>query len=183
MNFIKTNIEGVLIIEPKVYVDDRGYFFESYNQSVFEKAGIRTQFVQDNQSLSSYAVIRGLHFQRGEFAQAKLVRVLHGKVLDVAVDIRPESTSFGEHVAVELSAENYRQLYIPRGFAHGFSVLSKDAIFAYKCDQFYNKESEGTILYNDPTLNIDWQIDLGKAIVADKDKQAKCFHDAINHGS
>lgn len=183
MNFIKTNIEGVLIVEPKVHADARGYFFESYNQSVFEKAGIRAQFVQDNQSLSSYAVIRGLHFQRGEFAQAKLVRVLHGKVLDVAVDIRPESPTFGEHVAVELSSENYRQLYIPRGFAHGFSVLSEQAIFAYKCDQFYNKESEGTILYNDSTLNIDWQIDLEKAIVADKDKQANSFYDAINYRS
>lgn len=183
MNFIKTNIEGVLIVEPKVHADARGYFFESYNQSIFEKGGIRSQFVQDNQSLSSYAVIRGLHFQRGEFAQAKLVRVLQGKVLDVAVDIRPESPTFGEHVAVELSSENYRQLYIPRGFAHGFSVLSEQAIFAYKCDQFYNKESEGTILYNDSTLNIDWQIDLEKAIVADKDQQANSFYDAINYRS
>lgn len=170
MEFIKTSIEDVYIIEPKVFADDRGYFFESYNQAAFIQAGLDYNFIQDNQSKSSYGVIRGLHFQKGEFAQAKLVRVLAGKVLDVAVDIRAGSKTFGQHVAVELSAENNRQLLIPRGFAHGFSVLSDTAIFAYKCDNVYNKASEGGLRYNDKALGIDWKIAVGKEVLSEKDK-------------
>lgn len=170
MEFIKTSIEDVYIIEPKVFADDRGYFFESYNQAAFIQAGLDYNFIQDNQSKSSYGVIRGLHFQKGEFAQAKLVRVLAGKVLDVAVDIRAGSKTFGQHVAVELSAENNRQLLIPRGFAHGFSVLSDTAIFAYKCDNVYNKASEGGLRYNDKALGIDWKIASGKEVLSEKDK-------------
>lgn len=170
MNFIKTEIDGVYIIEPKVFYDDRGYFFESYNQQAFENAGLHYNFVQDNQSKSSYGTIRGLHFQKGEFSQAKLVRVLEGAVLDVAVDLRSGSKTFGRYVAVELSSENNRQLLIPRGFAHGFSVLTEKAVFAYKCDNVYNKASEGGILYNDVDLNIDWKIPADKVILSEKDK-------------
>lgn len=170
MNFIKTEIEGVYIIEPKVFNDARGYFFESYNQKSFEDAGLHYNFIQDNQSKSCYGTIRGLHFQKGEFSQAKLVRVLQGTVLDVAVDLRTGSPTFGKHVAVELSAENNRQLMIPRGFAHGFSVLSETAVFAYKCDNIYNKASEGGLLYNDRDLGIDWRIPADKIILSDKDK-------------
>lgn len=177
MNFIKTEIDGVVIIEPKVFEDARGYFFESYNEAEFLKNGITNKFVQDNQSKSSYGVIRGLHCQLGEHAQAKLVRVLEGKVLDVAVDIRKDSPTFGKHVAVELSAENKRQLFIPRGFLHGFSVLSETAVFAYKCDNLYCKDAEFGIRYDDPEIAINWQIPTDKIMVSDKDKIAKGLKD------
>ena len=170
MNFIKTAIEGVYIIEPRIFTDDRGYFFESYSKAAFEAAGLHYDFVQDNQSKSVYGTVRGLHFQKGEHAQAKLVRVLEGTVLDVAVDLRRASHTYGQYVAVELSAENNRQLLIPRGFAHGFSVLSEAAVFAYKCDNLYCRESEGGIRFDDPTLAIDWRIDPAKALTSDKDK-------------
>ena len=175
MNFIKTALEGVFIIEPHVFTDARGYFFESYSRAVFEAAGLYYDFVQDNQSKSSYGTVRGLHFQKGEHAQAKLVRVLEGTVLDVAVDIRRASPTYGRHVAVELSAANNRQLLIPRGFVHGFSVLSETAVFAYKCDNLYCRESEGGIRFDDPTLAIDWRIDMTKALTSDKDKQHPYF--------
>ena len=175
MPFIETKILGVVIFEPRIFTDDRGYFFETYNEKVFKEGGIDADFVQDNQSKSSYGVIRGLHFQKGEHAQAKLVRVLQGTVLDVAVDLRSGSETFGRHVAVELSDVNNLQLFIPRGFAHGFSVLSKTAVFAYKCDNFYNKESEGAILFNDKNLNIDWKIDISKAILSQKDLANSSF--------
>ena len=177
MNFIKTELDGVIIVEPRIFADARGYFFESYNADEFKKNGIPNVFVQDNQSKSSYGVIRGLHMQRGAFAQAKLVRVLHGTVLDVAVDVRPNSRTFGRHVAVELSAENQRQLFIPRGFLHGFSVLSDTAIFAYKCDNLYNPASEFGILYDDSDINIDWRIPADRVLVSDKDKQNKHLFD------
>lgn len=170
MNFIKTDIDGVVIVEPKVFSDNRGYFFESYNAAEFKRNGIPNVFVQDNQSKSSYGVIRGLHMQRGKHAQAKLVRVLSGRVLDVAVDARPDSRTFGRYVAVELSDENQRQLFIPRGLLHGFSVLSDTAIFAYKCDNLYNPASEFGIRYDDPMINIDWRIPADKVLVSDKDK-------------
>lgn len=170
MNFIKTAIEGVYIIEPRIFTDDRGYFFESYSKAAFEAAGLHYDFVQDNQSKSVYGTVRGLHFQKGEHAQAKLVRVLEGTVLDVAVDLRRTSHTYGQYVAVELSAENNRQLMIPRGFAHGFSVLSETAVFAYKCDNLYCRESEGGIRFDDPSLAIDWRIDPAKALTSDKDK-------------
>lgn len=175
MNFIKTAIDGVYIIEPRVFTDERGYFFESYSRAAFEAAGLHYDFVQDNQSKSSYGTVRGLHFQKGEHAQAKLVRVLEGTVLDVAVDLRRASPTYGQHVAVELSAENNRQLMIPRGFAHGFSVLSGTAVFAYKCDNLYCKESEGGIRFDDPTLAIDWRIDMSRALTSEKDKEHPYF--------
>jgi dTDP-4-dehydrorhamnose 3,5-epimerase len=169
MPFIETGIPGLLVFEPKVFEDSRGHFFESYNTQTFLQQGINIKFVQDNQSKSSYGVIRGLHFQNPPHAQAKLVRALAGKILDVAVDIRTGSPTYGKVFAVELSAENKKQLFIPAGFAHGFSVLSDVAEVLYKCDNYYNKESEGGIIYNDPSLNIDWQIPADKAIVSDKD--------------
>ena len=181
MNFIKTDIDGVIIVEPRIFNDARGYFFESYNRDEFIKNGIPNEFVQDNQSKSSYGVIRGLHCQLGEHAQAKLVRVLQGTVLDVAVDIRPGSLTFGRHVAVELSAENQRQLFIPRGFLHGFSVLSDTAIFAYKCDNFYHPESEFGIRYDDPEIGIDWRIPSDKIITSDKDRIAKGLQDVPDY--
>lgn len=166
----ETKLKDCFIIEPRVFQDDRGYFFESFNQESFNKLiGKSVNFVQDNESFSSRGVIRGLHFQKGEFAQAKLVRVVKGAVLDVAVDIRKESPTFGQYISVELTEENKKQLFVPRGFAHGFSVLSEAAIFSYKCDNFYNKESEAGILYNDPSLNIDWKIKLEEAQLSDKD--------------
>ena len=177
MRFIATEIEGVYLIEPRVFEDDRGYFFESYNQKVFDAAGLHYDFVQDNQSKSCYGTIRGLHFQKGEHAQAKLVRVLEGAVLDVAVDLRKGSPTYGKHVAVELSAENKRQLLIPRGFAHGFSVLSETAVFAYKCDNLYCRESEGGLRFDDPALGIDWRIDMSRAITSEKDKLHPLFTD------
>lgn len=171
MNFISTELEGCYIIEPKIIGDERGYFMESFNEKTFQEAiGKETHFVQDNQSFSKKGVLRGLHYQTGESAQAKLVRVLHGEVLDVAVDIRPESTTYGKHVAVLLSEENQKQLFVPRGFAHGFIVLSETATFFYKCDNFYNKESEGGVLYNDKTLNIDWKLPESELIISEKDQ-------------
>ena len=170
MNYIPTAIEGVWIIEPKIFKDARGYFFEAFKKEEFEShIGKRVDFIQDNESKSTFGVLRGLHYQKGEYSQAKLVRVIQGKVLDVAVDIRRQSPTFGQHVAVELSGENKRQLYIPRGFAHGFSVLSETAVFAYKCDNFYCKEAEGGLCVNDPALGIDWQIDMSKANVLERD--------------
>ena len=177
MNFIKTEIEGVVIVEPRVFEDDRGYFFESYNEAEFVANGITNKFVQDNQSKSGYGVIRGLHCQLGEHAQAKLVRVLEGKVLDVAVDIRKGSPTFGKHVAVELSAENKRQLFIPRGFLHGFSVLSETAVFAYKCDNLYCKAAEFGIRYDDEEIGIDWQVPADKVVTSEKDRIANKLKD------
>jgi len=177
MKISKTDIEGVVVIEPSVFEDERGYFFESYNQAKMEEAGLNYTFIQDNQSKSSYGTVRGIHFQKGEFAQAKLVRVLEGTVLDVAVDLRKNSPTFGKYVAVELSAENKKQLMIPRGFGHGFSVLSKTAVFAYKCDNVYNKASEGGIRFDDPDINIDWKINPKDAILSEKDKNAPMLKD------
>ncbi|MBK9225072.1 MAG: dTDP-4-dehydrorhamnose 3,5-epimerase [Flavobacterium sp.] len=171
MNFIATKLEGCYIIEPKIINDDRGYFMESFNENTFQKGiGQAIHFVQDNQSFSSKGVLRGLHYQVGEHSQAKLVRVLSGEVLDVAVDIRPNSKTFGEHVSVLLTADNQTQFFVPRGFAHGFLVLSDTATFFYKCDNFYNKESEGGIIYNDKTLNIDWGFSENELIISEKDK-------------
>lgn len=158
MKVTKTDIEGVLIIEPRLFNDARGYFFESYNRKNYEEAGITADFVQDNESCSTRGVMRGLHFQRPPYAQAKLVRCVKGKVLDVAVDIRKGSPTYGQHVAVELSEENHRQFFIPRGFAHGFAVLSDTAVFQYKCDNYYHPEADGGISIQDDTLGIDWQM-------------------------
>jgi dTDP-4-dehydrorhamnose 3,5-epimerase len=171
MAIIKTAFPGLVIFEPNVIKDSRGYFFESYSERLFQAEGITARFVQDNQSKSSYGVLRGLHYQLNPHAQIKLVRVLSGTILDVVVDIRTGSPSFGKAFSIKLSAENNKQLLIPKGFAHGFSVLSETAEVMYKCDEFYNKESEGGILYNDPSLNIDWQIPADKAIVSEKDLQ------------
>ncbi|GGG38939.1 dTDP-4-dehydrorhamnose 3,5-epimerase [Croceivirga lutea] len=166
----ETKLKGCFILEPRVFKDERGYFFESFNQKTFEEAiGKKVNFVQDNQSYSTKGVLRGLHFQKGEYAQAKLVRVLSGKVLDVAVDIRKGSKTYGEHVAVELSADNKKQLFIPRGFAHGFVVLSDDAHFFYKCDNFYNSSAESGILFNDTELDIDWKFTHEELILSQKD--------------
>jgi len=181
MSFIKTDISGLLIFEPKVLEDDRGYFYEAYNEKKFSEAGVNLKFVQDNQSKSSYGVIRGLHYQLNPFAQSKLVRVLQGNIIDVAVDIRKGSPTFGKHLSIELSAENNKQLFIPAGFAHGFSVLSETAIVLYKCDQFYNRESEGGIHFNDTSLNIDWQIPAGKEIVVEKDLKSPSLKDCKNN--
>jgi dTDP-4-dehydrorhamnose 3,5-epimerase len=171
MNFISTNLEGCFIIEPKIILDERGYFMESFNENTFQKgAGKTIHFVQDNQSFSTKGVLRGLHYQTGEHAQAKLVRVLSGEVLDVAVDIRPDSISYGQSFSIVLSSENQKQLFIPRGFAHGFLVLSDTATFFYKCDNFYNKDSEGGILYNDSSIKIDWQFPTEKLIISEKDR-------------
>lgn len=177
MNFIKTAIDGVVIVEPKIFADERGYFFESYNEAEFIKNGITNRFVQDNQSKSCYGVIRGLHCQLGEHSQAKLVRVLKGKVLDVAVDIRKGSPTFGKYVAVELSDENQRQLFIPRHFLHGFAVLSEEAIFAYKCDNLYCKESEFGIRYDDEEIGVNWGIPQDKIITSEKDRLANKLKD------
>lgn len=177
MPFISTKIKDVVVFEPRIFTDDRGYFFETYNEKLFNDNGITAKFVQDNQSKSSYGVIRGLHFQKGEHAQAKLVRVLQGSVLDVAVDLRAGSETYGKYVAVELSDVNNLQLFIPRGFAHGFSVLSRTAVFAYKCDNLYCKESEGGIDCNDPDLGIDWQIPAEDRVLSEKDKLHPLFKD------
>ncbi|MGI6046820.1 MAG: dTDP-4-dehydrorhamnose 3,5-epimerase [Petrimonas sp.] len=171
MNIIKTEIEGLVIIEPEVFSDERGYFFESFSQREFEEKVCKTVFVQDNESKSIYGVLRGLHFQKPPFAQAKLVRVVSGKVLDVAVDIRKGSPTFGKHVSVELSGANKRQLFIPRGFAHGFAVLSNEAVFQYKCDNYYAPDYEDGILWNDPVLEIDWKIPMKDVILSEKDKR------------
>ncbi len=170
MNVVKTGIEGLVTIEPRIFKDGRGLFFESFNLKEFREKVGPVEFVQDNESVSSYGVVRGLHFQKGEHAQAKLVRVIRGSVLDVAVDLRPGSPTFGRHLAVELTGENRRQLFIPRGFAHGFSVLSEEVIFQYKCDNFYCPEAEGAIAWDDPDLGIDWRIPAGKAILSEKDR-------------
>lgn len=175
MPFLETNIPDLLVFEPKVWEDDRGYFFEAFNQKTFSEAGIKADFVQDNQARSTYGVLRGLHYQIGPFAQAKLVRVLAGRVLDVAVDLRSNSPTYGHHYSVELSAANKRQLYVPRGFAHGYLVLSATAEFFYKCDNLYAKSHEGGIVYNDPTLAIDWKIDLKDAILSPKDQILPTF--------
>lgn len=173
MEVIKTEIEGVVIIEPRIFKDDRGYFYESFSQREFEEKVCRTTFVQDNQSKSSYGVLRGLHFQKPPYCQSKLVRCIKGAVLDVAVDIRKGSPTFGKYVAVELTEDNHRQFFVPRGFAHGFAVLSDEAVFQYKCDNFYNKESEGSVAWNDPQLAIDWRIPADKVLLSDKDRLSK----------
>jgi dTDP-4-dehydrorhamnose 3,5-epimerase len=178
MKITPTNFDDLFIIEPTVYGDARGYFFESFHQKKFEAAtGIQCEFVQDNQSHSSYGVIRGLHMQVPPMAQAKLVRVLKGKVLDVVVDLRKEKSTYGKSYAIELSAENKKQLYIPRGFAHGIAVISEDAEFFYKCDNYYSPENERGIIYNDASLNIDWRIDVGERIISDKDLKNLMFAD------
>ncbi len=171
MNFIETKLKGCFILEPQLFTDERGYFMESFNEKTFQNGiGFNVHFVQDNQSYSSKGVLRGLHYQTGEHAQSKLVRVLQGEVLDVAVDIRPNSETYGQYEAVVLSGEKQNQFFIPKGFAHGFLVLSETATFFYKCDNFYNAASEGGIIYNDPQLNIDWQFEIDKLIISDKDK-------------
>ena len=169
MNVIKTAIDGVVIIEPRLFPDERGYFFESYEKKAFEAKVRPINFIQDNESRSSYGVLRGIHYQKGEHAQSKLVRCVVGRVLDVAVDLRKGSPTFGQHVAVELTEDNHRQFFIPRGFAHGFSVLSDVAVFQYKCDNYYCPESEGAIAWNDPALGIDWRIPADKVILSPKD--------------
>jgi len=181
MAFHTTDIPGLLIFEPNIFKDDRGYFFESYNYKVFAEAGIHNSFIQDNQSQSIYGVIRGLHYQLNPHAQSKLVRVLRGSIIDVAVDIRKGSSFYGKTYSIELSAENKKQLFIPAGFAHGFSVLSDIAEVAYKSDGLYNKESETGIAYNDPELNIDWKIPADKIIVSDKDRLLPLFADSKNN--
>lgn len=177
MQVIKTDLEGVFIIEPKIFTDPRGYFFESFSQRVFNENVREISFVQDNESKSSYGVLRGLHFQKPPFTQSKLVRCIKGCVLDVAVDIRKGSPTFGKHVAVELSEENHRQLFVPRGFAHGFSVLSPEAVFQYKCDNYYAPQSEGAIAWNDPALGIDWRIPEASVILSEKDKHHPLLKD------
>ena len=171
MPFIETDLPGLKVFEPKVWGDERGYFYESYNQQTFNEAGIDCSFVQDNQARSSYGVLRGLHYQKGDKAQAKLVRVLEGTVLDVVVDLRADAPTFKQSYSIELSAENKKQLFVPRGFAHGYVVLSDTAEFFYKCDNFYDKSAEGGIAYNDPDLNIDWRISLKDAIISEKDQK------------
>ena len=178
MEVIKTPIEGVIIIKPRLFEDKRGYFFESFSERDFNAQVRPVKFVQDNESKSSYGVLRGLHFQKPPFAQSKLVRVIRGAVLDVAVDIRKGSPTFGKHVAVELSEENHLQLFIPRGFAHGFSVLTPEVIFQYKCDNFYAPQSEGAIAWNDPQLNIDWRIPADGIILSEKDKHHPTLNEA-----
>lgn len=178
MEYIKTNIDGVFIIEPKIFNDARGYFFEAYKQEEFEKHIGKIDFIQDNESKSSYGVLRGLHYQKGNFSQAKLVRVIKGKVLDVAVDIRKSSQTFGKYVAVELSEENKRQLFIPRGFAHGFLVLSQEAIFTYKVDNIYAPQNEASIRFDDQTLNIEWPIKKEDIRTSEKDLKGKSLSEA-----
>lgn len=172
MNVINTDIQGVVIVEPKVFGDHRGYFFESFSEKDFTSAVGEVKFVQDNESKSSYGVLRGLHFQKPPHAQAKLVRVVKGRVLDVAVDLRKGSPTFGKHVAVELTEENHRQLFIPRGFAHGFAVLSDEAVFQYKCDNYYAPQSEGSVLWNDPDIGIEWGIPSEDVMLSEKDRNA-----------
>ena len=177
MDIIKTAIEGVVIIEPHIFKDTRGYFFESFSQREFEEKVRKVNFVQDNESMSSYGVMRGLHFQRPPYTQSKLVRCVKGKVLDVAVDIRKGSPTYGQHVSVELSEDNHRQFFVPRGFAHGFAVLSETAIFQYKCDNFYTPEADGGISIQDESLGIDWQIPTKNAILSEKDIKHLCLKD------
>ena len=181
MPFIKTDLPGLLIFEPKIWNDDRGYFFESYNEKLFTEEGIAIDFVQDNQARSVYGVIRGLHYQLNPYAQTKLIRVLSGNILDVAVDIRQNSPTYGQTYVVELSGENKKQLLVPKGFAHGYSVLSETAEVFYKCDEYYNKTSEGGIAFNDAALNIDWRIPMDKAIISEKDKVYPCLKDVTTN--
>ena len=181
MPFIQTPISNLLVFEPKIHEDSRGYFFESFNLQTYRAEGIEINFVQDNQSSSNYGVIRGLHYQLNPYAQVKLIRVLSGRILDVAVDIRKGSSTFGKSFSIELSAENKKQLFIPAGFAHGFSVLSEQAEVLYKCDSFYNKDSEAGILYNDPSLGVDWKIPAGKEIISEKDKGLPLFAECSNN--
>lgn len=178
MDYIKTAIDGVYIIEPRVFKDERGYFFESWKQADFEEHIGKVNFIQDNESKSSYGVLRGLHYQKGEYSQAKLVRVIKGRVLDVAVDLRKSSPTFGKHVAVELSEDNKRQFFIPRGFAHGFLVLSQEAIFTYKVDNVYAPQHEASIRFNDPVLGIEWPIDANDVLTSEKDLKGSLFKDA-----
>lgn len=178
MNIIETAIPGVVIIEPQVFGDARGYFMETWNQRAFDRAVRPVRFVQDNESKSRYGVLRGLHFQKGRYAQSKLVRVIKGRVLDVAVDIRRGSPTFGQHVAVELTGDTHRQLFIPRGFAHGFSVLSEEAVFQYKCDNFYAPQEEGAIAWNDPALAIDWGLPEADVLLSEKDRRHPLLADA-----
>lgn len=178
MNFIQTEVEGVWIIEPKVFSDSRGYFMEAFKKEEFEANIGVVNFIQDNESQSSFGVLRGLHYQKGEYSQAKLVRVIKGQVLDVAVDMRKSSPTFGKHVSVELSEENKRQFFIPRGFAHGFLVISDEAIFTYKVDNAYAPNAEASVLYNDKSLSINWPIDPSQVIMSEKDKQASLFANA-----
>lgn len=177
MEVIKTAIEGVVIIEPKVFKDARGYFFESFSQREFDEKVRKVIFVQDNESMSTYGVMRGLHFQFPPFTQSKLVRCVKGAVLDIAVDIRKGSPTYGQHVAVELTEDNYRQFFVPRGFAHGFAVLSETAIFQYKCDNFYAPQADGGISIKDDSLKIDWKIPIDKAMLSEKDTLHKCLND------
>ena len=178
MEVIKTDIDGVVIIEPRIFRDDRGYFFESFSQRDFQEKVCNTVFVQDNESKSSYGVLRGLHFQKTPYAQSKLVRVIKGAVLDVAVDIRKGSPTFGQHVAVELTEDNHRQFFIPRGFAHGFSVLTDEVIFQYKCDNFYAPQTEGALAWDDSDLGIDWRIPTDKVLLSEKDRHHSRLRDA-----
>ena len=178
MEIIKTAIEGVVIIEPRLFKDDRGYFFESFSQREFTEKVRKVDFVQDNESKSSYGVLRGLHFQKPPYAQSKLVRVIKGSVLDVAVDIRKGSPTFGEHVSVELTEENHRQFFIPRGFAHGFVVLTEEVIFQYKCDNFYAPQCEGALAWDDPALKIDWKVPADKIILSVIDKHHERLEEA-----
>ncbi len=180
MEVIRTAIDGVVIIEPHIFRDSRGYFFESYMQREFDEKVRQVNFIQDNESKSSYGVLRGLHFQRPPFAQSKLVRVIKGAVLDVAVDIRRGSPTFGQHVAVELTEDNHRQFFIPRGFAHGFSVLTDEVIFQYKCDNFYNPQSEGALAWNDPDLGIDWHLPPSDVLLSEKDMKQPRLKDATD---
>lgn len=179
MEFIKTKIEGVVIMEPRIFKDARGYFFESFRAQEFQEKVCPTIFIQDNESLSCYGVVRGLHFQKPPFSQSKLIRVVKGAIMDVAVDLRKHSATYGQYVAVELSEENHRQLYIPRGFAHGFSVLSEEVILQYKCDNYYAPQSEGGIAWNDPDLNIDWHIPADQVILSEKDTKHPLLKDYI----
>lgn len=181
MAFLTCKLEGLIIVEPEIFEDNRGYFFEAYNQQLFQQNGITRQFVQDNQSKSSHGVIRGLHYQLNPFAQSKLIRVLEGEILDVAVDIRKNSPTYGQHYSINLSSDNKKQLFLPAGFAHGFSVLSATAIVLYKCDAFYNKQSEAGIRYDDNELGIDWGIENGKEIISDKDLKLPSFKEAISN--
>ncbi len=178
MEVIKTAIDGVVIIEPKIFKDDRGYFYESFSQREFEQKVCKTTFVQDNQSSSTYGVVRGLHFQKPPYSQSKLVRCIKGRVLDVAVDIRKGSPTFGQYVSCELSEENHRQFFVPRGFAHGFAVLSEEAVFQYKCDNFYSKESEGSVLWCDESIGVDWGVVAEDVILSAKDMDSPKLCDA-----
>jgi dTDP-4-dehydrorhamnose 3,5-epimerase len=181
MNVIDTELDGLKVIEPRVFEDDRGYFYESYNKKTFKNHGLNVEFVQDNQSKSAYGVLRGLHYQMNPHAQAKLIRVLDGEILDVVVDVRKKSSTYGKSYKIILSCQNKKQLFVPKGFAHGFVVMSKQAVVLYKCDQFYNKESESGIIYNDPLLDINWKIPESDITLSEKDKLLKPLNEAPNN--